>query len=231
MSNIETAKVAKPFQFYTRVSLRELTGLKAKNLQELLSHIQTVPDSVIYHHTHHFLQEHQYFSPEPPNDFAYWIKAVLNESALAERLASINTCEFSTIQALRNKISSTIENFLQNSKGALREANDDESLHFIKSVSVVFPTPYRVNTLEEFADVLKKITMHSIYFHVFEAKLRLAKGSNDFSVWLEASLDEKELARKIEKLDPYTFTMEGLRNKILGFVENRIGERGLEWKP
>src|SRR3989338_7521828 len=96
-----------PFRFYTRLHLRELTGLKAKNLRELLSHIKTVPGSVIYHHTHHFLQQHQYLSPEPPNDFAYLVTEALNEAKLGERLASINTCEFSSIRALRDKIAGT----------------------------------------------------------------------------------------------------------------------------
>ena len=220
----EMQRAAPPFQFYTRLYLRELTGRKAQNLQELLSHIKTVPDSVIFYHTHHFLQEHQYLSPEPPNDFAYWVKAALNEGVLSEKLASINTCEFSTIHALRDKISKTLENFLKSAKGPLREASEGQSFYFIKSVSFVLPTPYGVDSLEEFATVFKKITIDSLYFHMFEAKLRLEKGTNDFSVWIETALGEKDLAARIAKLDPYTYTMEGLRAKIIQFVESRLKE-------
>lgn len=210
------------FRFYTQIHLRELTGLKARNLQELLAHLQTVPGSVIYHHTHHFLQQHQYLSPEPPNDFAYWVTEVLNEKALGERLASINTCEFSTIRALREKIASTIEAFLKKERGPLREANEGQEFYFLKSISFVFPTHYEAETLEEFAEGLRKITTNSVYFHMFEARLRLEKGTNDFSLWLEKSLGEKELAKKIARLDPYTHTMEALRQTLLRFVEGRL---------
>ncbi|MBI2167623.1 MAG: 2-hydroxyacyl-CoA dehydratase [Candidatus Omnitrophica bacterium] len=215
---------ADPFHFYTRLHLRELTGLKAKNLTELAAHLETVPGSVVYHHTHHFLQQHQYLSPEPPNDFAYWVTEILQDKRLGERLASINTCDFKTIRELREKILSTIRGYLEKAKD-LREAPEGEEFHLVKSISFVFPTPYSVSNLEEFAAVLKKITIHSIYFHMFEARIRLEKGTNDFSLWLEG-LGEKELAQKIARLDPYTHTMEGLRTKVIQLVENRIRKAG-----
>ncbi|MBI4358715.1 MAG: hypothetical protein HY584_05380 [Candidatus Omnitrophica bacterium] len=224
MPNVQLAKASEPFCFSTQIQLPELTGLKARNVKELLEHIKTVPGSVIYHHTHRFLQQHQYLSPEPANDFAYWVSEVLQDKKLGEKLAGINTCEFNTIRALRERIISTIETSLEKSKGALREAYEGEEFYFIKSNSFIFPTPYVATDLEEFARLLKKVTIHSIYFHMFEARIRLEKGNDDFSVWLETSLREKELAKKITKLDPYTYTMEGLREKIIQFVEDRIAK-------
>lgn len=211
-----------PFRFHTRLHLRELTGLKAGNLEELLACIKTVPGSVIYHHTHHFLQQHQYLSPEPPNDFAYWVSEALNEVKLGEKLVSINTCEYPTIRALRDKIVNTIEHYLEKSKGKLKEASEGQEFYFVKSVSFVLPTPDQASSLEEFASVLRKITIDSIYFHMFEARLRLEKGTNDFSLWLDTSLGEKELAKKIARLDPYTYTMERLREKLIQLIENRL---------
>lgn len=226
MSTAETSRTIQPFRFYTRLHLQEMTGLKARNIKELLSYIKTVPDSVIYRHTHHFLQQHQYLSPEPPNDFAYWVTAALNEIELGERLASINTCAFTTLGALRDKIAGTIENFLEKKKGPLREANDGQEFHFLKSISFILPTPYVVNSLDEFVAVLKKLTIHSIYFHMFEARLRLGKAVNDFSFWMETSLGERELAKRISRFDPYTYTMEGLRGKIIQLIETRLMEVG-----
>ncbi len=222
MPNPEPQRASEPFRFHTRLNLKELTGLKAKNLKELVSHIKAVPGSVIYHHTHHFLQQHQYLTPEPPNDFAYWVREALNERELAEKLVSINTCDFAAIRDLREKIASTIENFLQKNKDRLKEADEGQEFHFLKSVSFVLPTPYEASTLEEFAVILKKVTIDVIYFHMFEAKLRLEKGTNDFSVWLEKALGEKDLAKKIARLDPYTHTMEGLREKIIRLIEIRL---------
>jgi hypothetical protein len=59
-----------PFHFVSRINLTECTQWRANSLEELLRHLRAVPSSVIYYHTHHFLRQHQFLSPEPPNDFA-----------------------------------------------------------------------------------------------------------------------------------------------------------------
>ncbi len=219
----ELIKAKAPFKFSTRLNLTELTGLRATTLAQLLDLINSVPGSSIYHHTHRFLQQHQYLSPEPPNDFAYWVTDILGEDELGERLASIDTMLYSTIRDLRKKISLTIENYLKDSPFAkLRFARSGEEFYFVKSVSFILPTNYVVYDLKEFVEVLKKITFDSIYFHVFEARLRLEKPTNDFSCWIENCLGEKELADSISGSDPYTRTLEDLRKTIIQLVERRI---------
>ncbi|MFH1450251.1 MAG: DUF5752 family protein [bacterium] len=219
----ELIMTKEPFIFYTRLSLSELTGLRASTLGQFLKLIRKVPGSCIYHHTHRFLQQHQYLSPEPPNDFAYWVAEVLGEDELGERLASIDTVQYATIRSLRNKIATTIEDYLKDKPSVrLRFAREDEEFHFVKSVSFVLPTNYVANNLREFVDILKKITIDSIYFHIFESRLRLEKGNNDFSNWIENSVGDKELADKISRLDPYTHSLEGLRNTVVNMIEGRI---------
>jgi len=219
----ELIKASEPFSFFTRLHLRELTGLRASNLKQLVELIKTVPGSSIYHHTHHFLQQHQYLSPEPPNDFAYWVKGVLGEERLGEKLAAIDTIQYSTIRALREKIVVTIEDYLSSYPTAnLKFASEGEEFHFIKSISFVLPTPYIVHDLKEFMEALKNVTIDSIYFHIFESRLRLEKETNDFSCWIEDCLDDKELADEMAGLDPYTYTLEGLRERMIGLIEARI---------
>src|SRR3990167_2735226 len=106
-------KAKDPFKFYTRLHLSELTGLRATTLEQLLKLIKRVSGSCIYHHTHRFLQQHQYLSPEPPNDFVYWVTDVLGEDELGEKLASIDTMQYSTIRSLREEIVRTIEDYLK----------------------------------------------------------------------------------------------------------------------
>src|SRR3989304_7929412 len=108
-------RAKEPFRFYTRLHLSELTGSRATTLGQLLDLIKEVSGSSIYHHTHRFLQQHQYLSPEPPNDFAYWVTEVLGEDELGEKLASIDTVQFSTIRSLRERIIAVIENNLKHS--------------------------------------------------------------------------------------------------------------------
>jgi len=213
----------KTFRFYTRLHLRVLTGLKASNIVELLELIKTVPGASIYYHTHHFLQQHEYLSPEPPNDFAYWITNILSEDELGEKIASIDTIQFSTIRGLRNEIVKIINAHIkQNPSVKLRFASPNKVFHFIKSTSFILPTTCVVRDLREFVEALKKITLDSVYFHMFEARLRLSQETNDFSFWFETSLLEGELALKIKSLDPYTYTMRDLRGKLVEIIEERL---------
>jgi len=221
----ELIKAKEPFKFYTSLHLSELTGLRATTLVQLLALIKEVPGSCIYHHTHRFLQQHQYLSPEPPNDFAYWVTDILGEDELGERLASIDTMQYSTIRSLRERIAQTIEEYLNDSSFAkLKFARYGEEFYFIKSVSFILPTDYIAYDLKEFVEILKKITIDSIYFHIFEARLRLEKSTNDFSFWIENSLGDKKLADNISSFDPYTSTLEDLRKNIIRIIERRISQ-------
>jgi len=221
MSNL--AKAKEPFKFVTRLHLTELTGLRASTLGQFLAIIKEIPDASIYHHTHRFLQQHQYLSPEPPNDFAYWTSKILGEDELGEELASINTIEYSSISRLRQKIADVIEKYLQDNPTAkLKFADSGEEFYFLKSISFVFPTDYSAYDLGEFIDVLKKITIDSIYFHIFEARLRLERKSNDFSNWIETSLGNKQLADEISNLDPYTYTLEELRKIVIRIIQKHL---------
>src|SRR3990167_2311241 len=172
----EATEATGPFRFYTRMHLSALTGLKAATLEELMELVRDVPGACIYHHTHRFLQQHQYLSPEPPNDFAYWVTEALGEDELGEKLASIDTMHFSNIRSLREKIIMVIEEYMEgNPLSKLKFSRKNEEFYFMKTVSFVFPTPYSAGDLKEFAECLHKITIESIYYHVFEARLRLEK--------------------------------------------------------
>jgi small-conductance mechanosensitive channel len=215
-------KVAKePFQFSTRLHLKELTGLSASNLSQLVSRLNEVPDAVVYYHTHSFVEEYQFLTPEPTNDFALWVQDALGYDILAERLASIDTFEFPTVGALRQMIIEVIQDFLAQISSE-REAPPEDEFHFIKSISVVLSTPYVAHNLQEFVNLLRRISIGSLYFHIFEARLRLQRGTNDFSLWLEDSLGEEELAEQITHLDPYNYTMENLREIIIQLCEEKL---------
>jgi len=220
---MELIKAKEPFRFYTHMHLPELTGLKAATLGQLANLIKNVPESAIYNHTHRFLEEHGYLSPEPSNDFAYWVKEILGEPKLGDRLLHIDTVQYQSLDQLRKKIVTTIEAYLKVYPLAnIKFSKFGDEFHFIKSISFVLPTDYLVYDLSEFKEVLKKVTTNSIYFHVFEARLRLGRKTNDFSNWIETSLGDNELAQKISILNPYIYTLEELRSNIISLIEGKV---------
>jgi hypothetical protein len=209
------------FYFHTRLNLVELLGKKARNLEELLEGLREVPDSSIYYHTHRFLQQHHYLSPEPPNDFAFWVTNSLGLDRVGEMLASVDTVRFRSIKGLREKFLEILEPIVLAHNYRSVECQEGEEFHFMSCRTFVLPTPYQARNLKEFRDVLRKVSINSIYFHIFEARLRLERGDNDFSYWFEG-IGQKELAEEISRLDPYTITLEGLRNKIIQQVSRHV---------
>ncbi len=214
-------KAKEPFRFYSRTHLTELTGIQAKNLRELVDILKSAPDAVIYYHTHRFLEEHHYLTPESSNDFAVWASDALGDAVLGETLASVDTFLFPNLGALKERLVGIIEEYLSQGSNS-REAMEGQEFHFMKSVSVVMPNFYVAHDLREFVETLRKISLGSLYYHVFESRLRLGRGLNDFSIWMQNSLGETELAEEIARLDPYTYTLEGLRSALIQLIEKRI---------
>ena len=217
------ARAPVPFEFHSTLNLTLLTGRQARDLAELVEHLRVVPGAVIYHHTHHFLVQHQFLSPEPPNDFAYWITHVLLEQVLGEELASIDVLRFPTLRELRAALITTIQNYIDRT-GNLRAAPPGQEFHFMQSVSFVLPTGQRADDLREFRDTLGKVSLASIAYHIFDARLRLERGDNDFANWFQDALGEPKLADAFWRVDPYTHTAEGLRRRLIGLVDQRLKE-------
>jgi hypothetical protein len=217
------SRAQEPFRFFSRLTLTRMTGIKAKNLRELLEHLKTVPESVIYQHTHRFLQEHQYLVPEPPNDFGYWVTHMLLDEELGERLTAFDIMRYHSLNDLRLAIVSVIENHLAN-RNNLHQVPEGKEFHFMSAVRFSMPTRYQAYNLSEFLRCLQKVSISSLYLHIFEAKMRTPLGINDFANWFEAQLGEKALAKQVADMDPYTQTLEGLRAKIILLVQNRLEE-------
>jgi uncharacterized protein DUF5752 len=210
-----------PFYFNSASHLHRIGREKVNNLQELAAAIRTCPDASIFQHTFQTLEEHHFISEGFSNDFSHWAFAACNEVELAEHLAAIDIREFTSITPLRERLVHIIENYLQrNPRAATRQAM--EPFYFMAADLVVVPTPYVARNLDEFADGLRKVTVHSIYYHFIDARLRLKLNTNDFSIWLEQELELGAAADRLNRIDIYTSTLEGVRRSILRVVETEI---------
>ncbi|MCU1255348.1 MAG: hypothetical protein JWM83_1647 [Candidatus Angelobacter sp.] len=210
-----------PFYFNSASHLMRVGREKATTLQELLEAIRTCPESSIFQHTFQTLEEHHFIREGFSNDFSHWAFASCNEVELAERLAAIDIREFTSIATLRERLIHIIETYLQkNPRAATRVAM--EPVYLMASDLVVVPTPYVARNLEEFADGLRKVSIHAIYYHFIDARLRLKLNTNDFSVWLEKELDLPPAGDKINRIDIYTSTLEDVRRSILKVIETEM---------
>jgi hypothetical protein len=210
-----------PFHFHTRQNLIYLTGRKAKNISELLNGIRELPLSSIYFHTHHYLVQFEFLIPEPPNDFAYWIKNIFQDRLLGEEVESIDLRQFSKLEEIRNRLIYLIESAITREPDIkYRNSPPGEEFYFKTARTFVFPTKYIAYDLQQFLECLKNVTIYSIYFHVFEARLR--GNISDFSNWLLHSLNEVELAREFNRLDPYSQTLDSLRKLLIRIIEKKI---------
>src|SRR5882762_4696801 len=211
----------KPFYFNTSAHLLRITRQKANTLSEFLAALRECPEGSIFQHSFRTLQEHHFIREGFSNDFAHWALSACNEPSLAEGLASVDVREFTSVAELRERFVQIVQTFLQrNPTAGARTAK--ETFYFCASDTVVIPTSFVANTLHEFAEGLRRVSVHSIHHHFIEARLRLKLMSNDFSQWLEEETGLVEAAQAIERIDIYTNTMEGVRQQIARIVEQAV---------
>ena len=207
-----------PFKFYTRLTLPQLTGIYALNLKELLDGIKKSDDSIIYYHTHHYLIQHHYVVPDAPNDFAHWIINTLGEKMLGEEISSIDMFAYNTMDNYRQELTRRLTAFISKDSKT-RRVEMNERFNFMKAVTFVMSTGKEAYTLREFHDILKNITIFSVYYHFFESHFRLSSGFDDFSAWIRDELQLPDLAAKIAYIDPYSVTMDKLKEQIINYTE------------
>jgi hypothetical protein len=211
---------AEPFAFYTERRLVTLTGLRATNLGQLLKLLHEVPGSAIFYHTHHMYLSHHFETPMFSNDFALWVAEALQEDELGEKLAVIDLLTFTSIRELREAITNTIERHIGENHRRLRECPAGDDFHFCRSKSFIMPTGLIARDPVEFFAVLPQVSNVSIFFHLFEARLRLGGPTNDFSQWL-AWRGETALAKAIGNMDPYSVTLDELKSRIIALGRER----------
>lgn len=212
---------AKPFYFNTSAHLTCITPYQARTLAEFLQALHDCPEDSIFHHTFQTLEEHHFIPEGFSNDFAHWAVAECNQPALAELLAGVDVREFTSVAQLRAQLVQIVEEFLQhNPETAHRPAQNP--FYFCTSDSVVLPTSFVANSLQEFGEGLRSVSVHSIHHHFIEARLRIKLMSNDFSQWLHEDLGLTESARALNRIDIYTATLEDIRAQIIRIIERAL---------
>ena len=182
----------RPFEFKQCVNLIKSTGMRARTLRELRERAAVVSSESIFHHTYqYFLKGH---ALEYTNDFAHWAGESLEERALSEHLSNVDPYAFKNIEDLRMELLNVIDGYLKNFPEP-REAMPGDEFYFNETVTLTSPLGIKAKNLAEFLIAIKYVDAAAIYYHFYEARVRL--GVDDFSKWLEDSLDKKEVAERI----------------------------------
>jgi hypothetical protein len=203
-----------PFSFVGCWELREMLGRSARDEQQLLEALEEIPLDSIYYHTHSFFLRHKYIAGPYPNDFATWAAIQVRDRVLGEKLGVLDPYDFENLEFLRAEIVTIIEEHLSELQ-IIPRAIYGEPFHFMQSRIIEAPTGLKARTLTEFREILANVDISVIYYHTFEAVLRLGRRNGDFALWIEGQLGLPELARKISKLDPYMTSLETIRQRMI----------------
>ena len=202
------------FIFDTELRLVVLTGITVRSLKALRAELPRVPGSSIFFHTHQEYLAHDFQRSAHYNDFARWVSQALREEALAEKLAAIDLLAFTTIRELRDAVIETVDEYLGELGHPSNECRPEEAFHFCRSRSFVLPTGIVADDVDDFFRKVASISHASLYFHFFEARLRLGRRTSDFSRWL-TDRGRPDLAAAIDGLHPYVRTLDELRQDIV----------------
>lgn len=207
------------FEFIGCIEIKEVLGLKANDELKLLELIEEVPLDSIYYHTHSYFLRHYYIAGPYPNDFANWVAIQLRDRVLGEKLASVTPSGEKSLEDIRQDLVEIIDQHLHNIK-IVPFVVYGIPFYFMKSRIIEVSTGLVAKDLVEFKDMLSRVDASAIYNHIFEARLRGKRRRSDFAIWIDETLGLKELAERIEAIDSYMFSLEGLRKRLLDLCES-----------
>src|SRR5512139_237262 len=203
-----------PFLFTGCWELREMVGRSARDEQQLLEAIEEIPPDSLSYHTHSFFLRHKYIAGPYPNDFATWAAIQVRDRVLGEKLGILDPYDFENLEALRAEIVNIIDEHLSQLQ-IIPRVIYGEPFHFMQSRIIEVPTGLEALTLGEFRKILATVDTSAVYYHNFEAILRLGRKMGDFALWIEEQLNLPELARNISKVDFYMTSLESIRHRII----------------
>ncbi len=219
-------KIAKTaFEFIGCTELREILGMKAEDELQLLDLLEEVPIASIYHHTHQYFLRHQYLTGPYPNDFATWAATQVRDRVLGERLGVIDPYDFDTLEDLRDGLVAVIESHLSK-LSVVPRVEDGKPFYFMQSRLVEVPTGVAVRSLQEFRNGVASVDASAIYYHFHAARIRRNGREGDFPIWVERELEMPELAQSLQIIDPYMYSLEQLRERLVEICDTFLHPEG-----
>jgi len=201
------------------------TGMKAGDLGELSSYMQSVHPGSIYYHFWGGLLRPRFDDREYNNDFAIWVRSPqgMHDEVLAERLSVVDPTEFPDLEGLRAELVDLIEERLYESE-RLRLVHADRPFHFIRSQIVVFNTGRVIDDPAELPAITPHMSLGSVFYHLIDARRRTENSEDDFRAWFGGFGDDYEdLCGVLAGLDPYFESLAELRQQLVTIFSSYFG--------
>jgi len=200
-----------------------MLGRTARDEQQLLEAIEEIPPDSLSFHTHSFFLRHKYIAGPYPNDFATWAAIQVRDRVLGEKLGILDPYDFENLEALRVEIVNIIDEHLSQLQIVPRVIYG-EPFHFMQSRIIEVPTGLEARSLKEFREILAGVDASAVYYHNFEAILRLGRRTGDFALWIEEQLELPQLAQEISRIDFYMISLESVRRQILRLCDEVLNK-------
>jgi hypothetical protein len=214
-----------PFAFVGCTELVEILGAKADDELQLMHLLEEVPVDSIYYHTHAYFLRHQYLMGPYPNDFATWAATQVRDRMLGERLGVIDPYDFDTLEDLREALVTVVEDHLSKIQ-VIPRVEYGTPFYFMQSRLVEVPTDITARTLREFRDGLAAVDASALYFHFYAARIRQDQRQGDFTLWVEGELRMPALAQQLRRIDPYMFSLEQVRSRLVEICDTFLRREG-----
>jgi hypothetical protein len=209
------------FRFIACSEIQEILGRQAEDERALAEMLEEVPLDSVYFHTHSYFLRRRFIERTYPNDFAEWVGTQVRDHVLAERLSIVDPFDSPSLEALREELISILDDHLSGLASVPR-AGFGTPFYFSRSRILEVPTGLEAQTLREFREAISDVDVSAIYFHVFEAHLRLQREENDFSAWIRSGLKLPDLADRFRTLNPYLGSLERLRSTLLTMCDDYL---------
>lgn len=210
-----------PFYFNTASHVGSVSNIQARTLGELADGLKRASDASIFNHTFQSLRRFHFLTEGFSNDFAQWTLASCNRPELAEALAGLDIRQYTQLADLRRDLVRLVDEYCA-ARPSHASLEAFEPFYFCEGIEVTVHMGVTARTLAEFRKGLEHMSHAGFQYHFLTSRLRLNALTNDFSSWLEKELDLPNLARRVNRIDIYTNTIESAQKAVLALVDKEL---------
>ncbi len=173
-----------PFTFSTVAHLEFPAGLVATDLATLRAGVAEAPPESLFYHTTGMVLRHTRARDLPPNDFANWTAAALQEPETAERLAFAGMQPLARSEDLRASLLRILDEVLARKRAEV--VTQAAAFHFLRTRSVKAPLGLTADTPERAVEAWPHVDAAAAFYHLIEARV-FGPEEDDLVAWLERS--------------------------------------------